>query len=216
MYRAIAMIVLLGACPPWVAAAAPAQRETLAAAEQVEPDPQAPQVGTGPHRVQFVLHDTVSAAPAAMRPFALSHTAFDLPFVREEKDVYQGITDARGRTPVFAFEQAPPAAGWVLLERFGSGPFGERMRLHGGGDHAVAAMPYEVVVCGQTPRLYRGVSNARGETAYVATSRVVDLLLYIDSDSDSGADADAPTAAIQPGDGALALQRCREHQGQHP
>lgn len=179
---------------------------------QITPDPHAPQVGSGPHRYQFVLRDTLGDAPAALHPFALSHTDFDLPFVREEKDVYQGVTDAQGRTPVFAFESAPPAAGWVLLERFGSGPYGERMRLRGSGDDdtGIAGMPYQIVVCGRTPRIYRGVSNRQGDTAYVAASEVVTMMLYLDPDI--GMDAAGARAPIQPGDGESAMQRCREDQ----
>ncbi len=194
-------------------AAASAATDTDAAAtppqvEQIAPDPHAVQVGSGPHRYQFVLRDTVSAAPAALRPFGLSHTAFDLPFVAAEKDVYQGITDAQGRTPVFVFEQAPPAQGWVLLERFGSGPYGERMQLKAGDGEGVGAMAYELVVCGKTPRLYRGVTTAEGDTAYVATSAIVNLLLFIDADSTS-AGGDLPPGRIEPSDGQTALRRCR-------
>lgn len=105
---ALLLATLLSLGTPVAASAAPAEATASPQVEQIRPDPHAPQVGSGPHRYQFVLRDTVSAAPAALRPFALSHTAFDLPFVAAEKDVYQGITDAQGRTPVFAFEQAPP------------------------------------------------------------------------------------------------------------
>lgn len=180
---------------------------------QIAPDPHAPQVGSGPYRYQFVLRDTLGDAPAGLHPFALSHTDFDLPFVREEKDVYQGITDAQGRTPVFAFESAPPATGWVLLERFGSGPYGERMRLRGGGDDdtGIAGMPYQIVVCGRTPRLYRGVSNRQGETAYVAASEVVTMMLYVDAGGDM--EATGAQDPIQAGDGQTAMQRCRDDQG---
>lgn len=202
----LAALLSLGA--PVAASAAPAEATTSPQVEQIRPDPHGPQVGSGPHRYQFVLRDTVSAAPAALRPFALSHTAFDLPFVAAEKDVYQGITDAQGRTPVFAFEQAPPAQGWVLLERFGSGPNGERMRLQAGDGEGIGAMAYELVVCGKTPRLYRGVTTADGDTAYVATSAIVNLLLYIDADS-TAAGGDRSAGRIEADDGQTALRRCR-------
>ena len=204
---ALLLAALLSLGAPAAASAAPAAAASPQV-EQIAPDPHAAQVGSGPHRYQFVLRDTVSGAPAALRPFALSHTAFDLPFVAAEKDVYQGITDAHGRTPVFAFEQAPPAQGWVLLERFGSGPYGERMQLKAGDGEGVGAMAYELVVCGKTPRLYRGVTTAEGDTAYVATSAIVNLLLFIDADSTS-AGGDLPAGRIEPGDGQTALRRCR-------
>ncbi|MDY0955519.1 hypothetical protein SOM22_13155 [Stenotrophomonas rhizophila] len=203
---ALLLAALLSLGAPVAASAAPATASPQV--EQIRPDPQAPQVGSGPHRYQFVLRDTVSAAPAAVRPFALSHTAFDLPFVAAEKDVYQGITDAQGRTPVFAFEQAPPAQGWVLLERFGSGPNGERMRLQAGDGEGIGAMAYELVVCGKTPRLYRGVTTADGDTAYVATSAIVNLLLFIDADS-TAAGGDRSAGRIEADDGQTALRRCR-------
>ncbi|MET4617727.1 hypothetical protein ABIA71_003315 [Stenotrophomonas sp. 2619] len=203
---ALLLAALLSLGAPAAASAAPAAASPQV--EQIAPDPHAAQVGSGPHHYQFVLRDTVSGDPAALRPFALSHTAFDLPFVAAEKDVYQGITDAQGRTPVFAFEQAPPAQGWVLLERFGSGPYGERMQLKAGDGEGVGAMAYELVVCGKTPRLYRGVTTAEGDTAYVATSAIVNLLLFIDADSTS-AGGDLPPGRIEPGDGQTALRRCR-------
>ena len=203
---ALLLAALLSLGAPVAASAAPATASPQV--EQIRPDPQALQVGSGPHRYQFVLRDTVSAAPAALRPFALSHTAFDLPFVAAEKDVYQGITDAQGRTPVFAFEQAPPAQGWVLLERFGSGPYGERMRLQAGDGEGIGAMAYELVVCGKTPRLYRGVTTADGDTAYVATSAIVNLLLFIDADS-TAAGGDRSAGRIEADDGLTALRRCR-------
>ncbi|MCF7751532.1 hypothetical protein KQ945_12280 [Bacillus subtilis subsp. subtilis] len=203
----IALATALGVCPAAPAAADDATPSTPP--EQIVPVRGSAQVGSGPHRYQFVLRDTVSAAPAALRPFALSHSAFDLPFVKAQKDVYQGMTDAQGRTPVFAFERAPPAQGWVLLERFGSGPYGERMRLQAGDGEGIGAMAYELVVCGKTPRLYRGVTNAHGDTAYVATSAIVDLLIFLDADSTSA--GGAPSAPrIEAGDGRTALRRCRE------
>ncbi|WP_448133102.1 hypothetical protein [Stenotrophomonas rhizophila] len=205
---ALLLAALLSLGAPVAASAAPADATASPQVEQIPPDPHAPQVGSGPHGYQFVLRDTVSAAPAALRPFALSHTAFDLPFVAAEKDVYQGITDAQGRTPVFAFDQAPPAQGWVLLERFGSGPYGERMRLQAGDGEGVGAMAYELVVCGKTPRLYRGVTTADGDTAYTATSAIVNLLLFIDADS-TAAGGDKTAGRIEAGDGQTALRRCR-------
>lgn len=204
----LALAALLGLCATATAHPVAAEGVESAPVEQIRPDPHAVQVGSGRHRYQFVLRDTVSAAPAAMRPFALSHTQFNLPFVHEEKDVYLGITDAQGRTPVFAFEQAPPAQGWVLLERFGSGPYGERMRLQDGQGEGVGVMAYEMVVCGKTPRLYRGVTNAHGDTAYVATSAIVDLMLFLDGDSTFGG-GEKVAGRIEPDDGLTALKRCR-------
>lgn len=205
---ALLLAALLSLGAPVAASAAPAEATPSPPVEQIPPDPHAPQVGSGPYRYQFVLRDTVSTAPAALRPFALSHTAFDLPFVAAEKDVYQGITDAQGRTPVFAFEQAPPAQGWVLLERFGSGPYGERMQLLAGDGEGVGAMAYELVVCGKTPRLYRGVTTAEGDTGYAATSAIVNLLLFIDADS-TAAGGDKAAGRIEADDGQTALRRCR-------
>lgn len=205
---ALLLAALLSLGAPVAASAAPAEATPSPPVEQIRPDPHAPQVGSGPYRYQFVLRDTVSTAPAALRPFALSHTAFDLPFVAAEKDVYQGITDAQGHTPVFAFEQAPPAQGWVLLERFGSGPYGERMQLLAGDGEGVGAMAYELVVCGKTPRLYRGVTTAEGDTGYAATSAIVNLLLFIDADS-TAAGGDKAAGRIEADDGQTALRRCR-------
>ena len=204
----LAALLSLGAPAAASAATAADAAATPPQVEQIAPDPHAVQVGSGPTPLPVRAARYGQRPPAALRPFGLSHTAFDLPFVAAEKDVYQGITDAQGRTPVFAFEQAPPAQGWVLLERFGSGPYGERMQLKAGDGEGVGAMAYELVVCGKTPRLYRGVTTAEGDTAYVATSAIVNLLLFIDADSTS-AGGDLPPGRIEPSDGQTALRRCR-------
>ncbi|WP_312237716.1 hypothetical protein [Stenotrophomonas sp.] len=193
----IAVLLLVSACQTRPTPPAVGTPDAPDMAESLAPDASSPVIGQGRHRVQFLLRDTITQEPAAHRPFALSHADVDLPFVTEEKDVYQGITDAQGRTPVIALERAAPAHGWMLLERFGSGPFGERMRVVGaGGTREFPGVAYEVVVCSSVPQLYRGVTNAMGDTAYFASAG--QATLHVSVMAYDGSDAQALKAAIAP------------------
>lgn len=185
----VLVALALGGCttrPP--VAVQPARTEfPLHAAEQTDDFDNARVIGSGPYRYRFVLRDTRTGARAENRPYALSNTVVDLPFVTDAKDVYQGVTDAEGRTDVFALDAAAPT-GWFLRERVGEGPFGEQFRVvdeYTG--EPVQNHPYAIVFCTQPPHRHESLTDADGYTAYAAAPNVVDLvLLHDDGDADAG------------------------------
>lgn len=175
------LVALLGACQgAAVRPQAPAIHEAEPAAASVTQTQDfagAQQVGAGPHRYRFVLNDTHSGEPAADRPYALGHRSADLPFVASTKKVYQGVTDALGRTAVFAFAEAVPADGWMLRERFGSGDLGEQLVMTDPAHRALSGIDYELVICGDPPTIYRGTTDANGLAGYAATSTATKVKL---------------------------------------
>ncbi|WP_206239274.1 hypothetical protein [Novosphingobium terrae] len=140
-----------------------------------------PQLGQGRHLYQFELRDW-HGKPQPDQPFALSIQNVkgrNLPFVADRKKVYQGVTDAQGRTPVIALPFRIKPGDWRLRERFGSGPYGEDFRLTGpSGKHPLPGLDYTLVACGKVPRHYEGTSNAQGFTAYIASEEPEHLTLY--------------------------------------
>ncbi len=141
------------------------------------------QLGSGRYLYQFELRDARHALEPN-KPFALSTQnmrGHGLPFVADAKKVYQGVTDAQGRTPIIALPFRVKPANWRLRERFGSGPNGEDFHLTDPkGKHGLPGMGYVLVVCSKPPRHYEGVSNAQGYTAYVATEQAEQVLVYVD------------------------------------
>jgi hypothetical protein len=150
-------------------------------------------LGEGPYRYRFVLLDVSRRAPAANRAYALSNREHHLPFVAEEKQVYQGLTDAYGRTDVFAFGVALPPDSWFLRERFGAGPFGEQMRLVDAEDEPIAGMAYALLICDASPRYHYGLTDADGNTGYAATATLATIILSLRGE-DHGGDGDGELA----------------------
>ncbi|MFC3873500.1 hypothetical protein [Neisseria musculi] len=99
-------------------------------------------------------------------PYALSHRSETPPFVKEEKNVFQGITDSEGRTAVFAFDHPMLAEGWVLRPRAGAGPFGEQFVIRDSHGLPLPGADYALLICNNPPDIYRGYSDAEGMTAY--------------------------------------------------
>jgi len=161
-------------------------------------------LGSGPYRYRFVLLDVRSGEPAAHRAYALSNPDRRLPFVAEEKQVYQGITDAHGRTDAFAFEAPVAADSWRLRERFGAGPFGEQMRLVDAEGEPVAGMEYALLICDASPRYHRGMTDADGNTGYAATAQAATIILGVRG-ADAGDDQDIDAEK----DAASAREECR-------
>lgn len=118
------------------------------------------------------------------QPYALSHNDVDLPFVKDEKKVFQGVTDRYGRTDVFAFEQPVNPKGWNLRPRTGKGKYGEQYVLTDQNDQPIQAFSYVLVVCGKKPHQYQGITDKLGQTAYVATPTVQNIILQEDSDGE--------------------------------
>ncbi|WP_169805543.1 hypothetical protein [Novosphingobium rosa] len=161
---------------------------------QVRPSGSA-QLGQGRHLYQFELRDW-HGKPQPNQPFALSiqnAKGRSLPFVADRKKVYQGVTDAAGRTPVIALPFHIKPADWRLRERFGAGPYGEDFRLTDpSGKHPLAGLDYTLVACGKVPRHYEGTSNAQGFTAYIASAEAEHLTLY-----DRGMEDDDPEKVMK-------------------
>jgi len=152
-----------------------------------------PVIGQGPYRYAFVLKDPATGRPAADRPYALYLKRGRLPFVMEKKGVYQGLTDARGRTAIFRLPFPARPTDWRLVERFGGGPLGEQFVMtNGSSDKGVARFPYTLVTCTDPPRRFHGVSDRNGLTAYAATAAPTDIQLF---------GGDEPDAVCQKDDG---------------
>lgn len=145
-------------------------------------------IGTGKHRYRMVLLDPITNQPLANQDYALSNSQVDLTFVKESKKVFQGTTDAQGRTAVFAFPKAVPKSGWNLRPRTGSGPLGEQMVVIINNTKE-KGFPYTLVICEQDePYMYRGVTDISGQTAYVASQTAVDINLYMTGSEPKGED----------------------------
>lgn len=143
--------------------------------------------GSGSHRYRMVLLDSWGKRPLANQDYALSNDQVDLPFVKESKKVFQGKTDDKGRTAVFAFKKAVPQSGWNLRPRVGSGPLGEQMVIKDSDGNPNVDFDYTLVVCeANDPYIYRGYTDVSGQTAYVATQTPANILVYITGDEPEG------------------------------
>lgn len=139
--------------------------------------------GSGPHRYRMVLlHPHWHNRVMPRQPYALSHSGIDLPFVADEKDVFQGVTDRFGRTDIFAFATPVARHGWNLRQRTGQGPYGEQFVMHDQHDAPLQGMAYVLQVCTPRPYIYRGHTDALGQTAFVATQAATDIHVYADHD----------------------------------
>ncbi|MGB4881763.1 MAG: hypothetical protein WBO82_01820 [Neisseria sp.] len=134
-------------------------------------------VGKGSIGYRFVLLQPNTNRPAVNTPFAISHAAGKLPFANV-KNTYHGITDERGMTPLFAFEQAVPEQGWVLVPRVGEGMEGGWVTLSNPQQQLLVGIPYSIAVCGAKPYWVHGKTNSIGQTAHVAYSGQAQSMLY--------------------------------------
>lgn len=139
-------------------------------------------IGSGNYAYRFTLRHPRSGQPMPHTDYALSAsraTDYALPFVTDEKKVFQGRTDAAGRTPVFRLPVRLPDAAFDLRERFGSGPYGETFHLtdHHGND--LFNTPYGIVACTTPPRVFRGYSYPNGNTAYTASTGPIKIRLTV-------------------------------------
>lgn len=139
-------------------------------------------IGIGEHVYRFVLIHPRTGRPSPHTDFALSAsrtTDYELPFVTDQKKVFQGRTDAEGRTPIFRLPVRLPDSAFDLRERFGSGPFGETFHLadHNGND--LFDTPYLLMTCTSTPRYFRGYTYPNGDTAYTASDGPINIQLRV-------------------------------------
>jgi hypothetical protein len=147
-----------------------------------------PVVGNGEYYYQFILTDT-NKKPVPNKLYALSTTGakgqYNLEFVQEEKDVFQGITDKNGKTAIFRTTTKIPLENWFLRERVGSGVYGEQFRITSSTDDtSVSDYPYTIVVCDKKPYSYSGTTDSNGYTAYGASNEIINLSLFTDTSED--------------------------------
>jgi hypothetical protein len=146
---------------------------------------QTPVVGNGEYYYQFILVDT-NKKPVPNKLYALSTTGekgqYNLEFVKEEKDVFQGITDKNGKTAIFRTMTKIPLKNWFLRERVGSGIYGEQFQLTSTADDtSISDYPYTIVACYKKPYSYSGTTDSNGYTAYAASGEEINLLLFTDT-----------------------------------
>lgn len=133
-------------------------------------------IGRGEIQYRFLLRDPQTGLPAAHRPFALSNAVWLLPFANDgEAQVYQGMTDAQGRTPVFRMEGPVDPATWQLRERFGTGgPYSTQLRVTAADSGApIAGFGYVLAACDTPATAHAGVTDANGYLAYAAFMRPI-------------------------------------------
>jgi hypothetical protein len=141
--------------------------------------------GNGRYPYRFMLVNPVSDKPWPNHPFRLFAKNHKLPSPQNDGAVYHGVTDANGMTPVFRMKYKISDQAWDLTERVGEGRFGRSFNMTSSGRNSqpVAGYPYALVVCSQPPIVYLGTSDARGNTAYLATDAVGTIKLLTGGDT---------------------------------
>jgi hypothetical protein len=135
--------------------------------------------GTGRYPYRFILLDPQTNSPWPNHPFRLFAKHHALPSRQPSAAVYHGVTDANGMTPVFRLNNIIPDKGWDLTELVGDGSFGKSFNLKTPGRHSspVAGYAYAMVICSQPPVVHFGVSDTNGNTAYLASNEVGEIIL---------------------------------------
>ncbi len=204
---AAVLALLAGACSHHPTASVQDEYISIGNGRLIDDFDDAQVIGNGPYRYRFVLHRSPHGGPATSHPFALSNRLHQLPFVTDAKQVFRGVTDAQGRTPVFAFPHPIETDSWLLRECFGDGPFGEQFRFsHADGTRrfGVPYIPYRIVVCGPVARMYRGISDGNGHTGYVASAKPNQAFLF------ELADEEAEARHSEQNDNLQAARYCKE------
>lgn len=137
-------------------------------------------IGHGTHTYQFRLLG-IQEGVQANTPFALSLKIQNerLAFVKDKKNVYQGVTDKNGMTPIFHTLKHYDADAWFIRPRFGQGPNGEDFHLtNESTGEALAGFPYTILMCEKKPKMYTGFTDENGFTAYSASKKPVNLFIY--------------------------------------
>ncbi len=166
-------------------AAAPADTETI---------------GAGEHAYRFILMDPRTAKPSPNTDFAFStnrNSNYDLPFVSDEKKVFQGRTDASGQTPVFRLPVRLPDSAFDLRERFGSGSYGDKFQLIDVIGNGLSNTPYLLAICSTPPREFRRYTYPDGTTAYTASEGPADVRVKVLDDIDQPTPTDCDKKAGQ-------------------
>ncbi len=165
-------------------------------------------IGSGDYAYRFVLLHPRTGKPSPDTDYALSisqNTGYALPFVADEKKVFQGRTDGEGRTPVFRLPVRLPDGAFDLRERFGSGPYGETFHLTDHRDNDLFNMPYLLMTCTSPPRFFRGYTYPDGDTAYTASDGPINIQLRVLADIDDPLPTDCDEGRSEEGDDVGAL-----------
>ena len=173
-------------------------------------------IGSGAYAYRFVLRHPRTGKLAADTDFALSAsraTDYELPFVTDEKKVFQGRTDGEGRTPVFRLPVRLPDAAFDLRERFGSGPYGETFHLTDPNGNDLFNMPYVLITCTSPPRFFRGYTYRNGDTAYTASDGPINIQLRVLDDIDEVLPKSCEDGRSEDGD-HVALTTTREKEAE--
>lgn len=162
-------------------------------------------VGSGRYAYRFTLRDPHTGLPWPRHAYALSINLPGypkLPFVNDEKGVYQGTTDDAGIKGVFRLPARIADQHWEFGERFGGGPYGERFKfLTPNSERPLAGAPYLISVCSTPVFHFRGYSQSDGKTGYVASPRPSRLVVKLLADA---ADDGLPDSCAKThGSGAL-------------
>ncbi len=113
-------------------------------------------------------------------PFAFWIDGADLPFLKDPKKVYRGVTDGSGSTPIFYLNKRYPDHKLQLVELKGQGPNGSAgFVLRDRKNRLLKGWRYFVVACGKPPIVHKSYSNDKGQTAFFASEEPSDIHLYI-------------------------------------
>jgi hypothetical protein len=132
-------------------------------------------IGAGVYRYLFVLNDTHLGTPLPHHPYALMVDGYPLPFAREGKGIYRGVTDAHGRTARFRLDANIPRDKWRILERVGDGPIGQTFQMVSPSGAPLADHAYQMVICSTPAVTHTGYTDAQGYVAYAASKEEVRL-----------------------------------------
>jgi hypothetical protein len=141
--------------------------------------------GDGRYPYRFMLVNPATNKAWPKHPFRLFAKNHKLPSRQNGGAVYHGVTDANGMTPIFQMKRKISDQAWDLTERVGEGRFGKSFKMKSSGPNLwpISGYPYAMVVCSQPPIVYLGTSDARGNTAYLATDAVGTIILMTGGDT---------------------------------
>ncbi len=132
-------------------------------------------IGTGAYRTQFALNDPHLGTPLPLHPYALMVDGYPLPFARDGKGIYRGVTDAHGRTARFRLNTAIPLNKWRILERVGDGPIGQTFQMVSASGVPQANHAYQMVICSTPAVTHTGYTDPQGYVAYAASNEEAKL-----------------------------------------
>jgi hypothetical protein len=147
------------------------QYQGLRAGKAALGNTEVPSFGAGRYAYRFTLINPKTKQPWGNHPFRLFAKQHDLPSRQPSKSVYHGVTDAHGNTPIFRMNYRIPDTQWDVTERVGEGAFGKSFHIGTPGllSKPQAGYPYAMVMCLPSPIVHFGVTDARGNTAYLAS-----------------------------------------------